>query len=75
MSRGAVQNASPSSMVYSTADTISFFPYPFSPYLQQKALMNALLEGIPKQKNQLLLLLLLLAAFWHWNHPRERASR
>jgi hypothetical protein len=37
--------------------------------------MNALLEGIPKQKNQLLLLLLLLAAFWHWNHPRERASR
>jgi chromosome transmission fidelity protein 1 len=45
------QNATPAGTVDLAADTISFFPYPSGPYIQQKALMNALLKGIPREND------------------------
>ncbi|KAG7348921.1 DEAD/DEAH box helicase domain protein [Nitzschia inconspicua] len=38
---------------YPTADDIDFFPFPSGPYPQQKALMDALLDGIPRSKNNI----------------------
>jgi chromosome transmission fidelity protein 1 len=46
------QQEQPQLLSYPTADSITFFPYPSGPYPQQKALMEALLEGIPRASQQ-----------------------